>query len=84
MQQIGTSTYTLNDHLITYPSITVCKLQLDLVFIDGGKHLIVPQSPDLNEFLCMISVTRPDKSHEITILNNTAENRDVNLYHFKR
>ena len=69
IQQIGTSTSTRNDDLITYPSITVCKSRQDLVFVDGGETPTLPTSHDLSEFLRMVRVTRPADHDNATEYN---------------
>ena len=69
IQQIGTSTSTQNDELITYPSISVCKSREDLVFVNGGEPPIVPTSHDLSEFLRMVRVTRPADHDNATEYN---------------
>ena len=81
MQQIGTSISVVNSHLITYPSIAVCKdmsIKKMTAFVYGQKPPVFAPTPNVSEFVRIIRQHNNDGLPPDTISTNSElDNRDI-------
>ena len=81
MQKIGTSISVVNSHLITYPSIAVCKDMSTTkmtAFVQGREPPVFPPTPNVSEFVHIIRQHNSDGFPPDTISTNSdLDNRDI-------